>query len=292
MKKVVIDILLSAILFSTMEVALKVASFGIDPFQMTFIRFLIGGLCLLPFAMKEIKKREITFVKSDYTYLLLIGILNIVISMSFFQFGVMNTKASIAAVIFCTNPMFTMFFAHFLTDEKMNRRKALALLVSIIGLLFIMNPFNLNGADVKGMLLSFSSALTFGLYSAVGKKRIHKLGGLAQTSISFIFGSLALLVILIITKRPIISGIHSSEILLLLYICIAVTGLGYLFYFMAMEKSNASVASLVFFVKPAIAPIFAVVLLREVIKINLFFGIAFILVGSYINMNKIKIHND
>lgn len=289
MKKVVVCILLSAVLFSTMEVALKVASIGIDPFQMTFIRFLAGGLCLLPFAMKEIKKRDIKFERDDYIYLLAIGALNIVISMSFFQFGVMNTKASVAAVIFCINPMFTMFFAHFITDEKMNGKKAAALAISIIGLLFIMNPLNLNaGSDLKGMTLSFLSALTFGLYSAVGKRRISKFGGLAQTSVSFILGSLVLLLILIAANRPIIGGIHFAEIPLLAYISIAVTGLGYLFYFMAMEKSNASIASLVFFVKPAMAPVFAVVLLNETIKINLLFGIVFILIGSYINMNGFK----
>lgn len=41
MKKIIVYIFISAILFSTMEVTLKIVSIGIDPFQITFIRFIV-----------------------------------------------------------------------------------------------------------------------------------------------------------------------------------------------------------------------------------------------------------
>ena len=56
MKKLVLFILLSATLFSTMEVVLKIAGNQLDAFQLTLIRFFIGGMFLLPFALMEIKK--------------------------------------------------------------------------------------------------------------------------------------------------------------------------------------------------------------------------------------------
>ncbi len=285
MKKVFGFVILSAVLFSTMEVALKIASVGLDPFQMTFTRFFWGGIFLLPFAIKELKKRSIVFDRNDFYYYMILGILNIVISMTFFQLGVIYAKASTAAVVFCTNPMFTMLFAHFITEEKLTKKKVVALGISIIGLLFIMNPFNMNAGDeLIGIGLAFVAAVVFGLYSAYGKLRIIKYGGIAQTSISFIMGSLVLLVFLWVTRRPVISGITQDNLLLVLYISILVTGVGYLAYFMAMEKSNALYASLVFFVKPAIAPVFAILILCETITINVIIGIVFILIGSYITM--------
>lgn len=285
MKKVFGFVIMSAVVFSTMEVALKIAAFGLDPFQMTFIRFFLGGIFLLPFATKELKKRSITFGKDDFYYYIILGILNIVISMTFFQLSVIYAKASTAAVVFCTNPMFTMLFAHFITEEKMTNKKLIAILISMIGLIFILNPFNIDvGDELKGIGLSFAAALTFGLYSAYGKLRIKKYGGIAQTSISFILGSFVLLVGLWIAKRPVVSGITLDNLLLVLYISIIVTGVGYLCYFMAMEKSNAAYASLVFFVKPAVAPIFAIIILKETITINVVIGIGFILIGSYITM--------
>ena len=44
MKKAYGFVVLTAFLFGTMEVACKVAGNQLDPFQLTFIRFAIGGL--------------------------------------------------------------------------------------------------------------------------------------------------------------------------------------------------------------------------------------------------------
>jgi len=75
---------------------------------------------------------------------------------------------------------------------------------------------------------------------------------------------------------------------MVLYVGIMITGIGYLLYFLAMSISDAATASIIFFVKPAIAPIFAVIILHEVIQINGIIGIVLILVGSYINLREQK----
>ncbi|MBR0598993.1 DMT family transporter [Sinanaerobacter chloroacetimidivorans] len=292
MKKVIAYILISAILFSTMEVALKTAGNHLDPLQLTFLRFLIGGVFLFPFALKEIKKLGTVFTKKDYTHMLLMGIVCICISMVFFQLGVDHSNASTAAVIFCINPMFTMLFAHFLTEEKMNRKKLIALGIGILGILFMVNPFHLSpGNTLMGASFSVLSALFFGLYSAMGRTSVRRLGGLTQTSISFIMGSVVMLPVLILFDRPIFSGITVNHLPMLFYISIMITGIGYLLYFLAMGESDAATASVVFFVKPGLAPIFAVIALGEVIEINGFIGIALIFVSSYINLREQKKKN-
>ncbi len=290
MKKVMIYILISAVLFSTMEVTLKIAGLGLDAFQLTFVRFLMGGLFLFPFALVEIKRKATVLSKGDYGYMLMLGVICICVSMVFFQMGVMSANASTAAVIFCTNPMFTMIFAHFIADEKMTFKKGLAATVSIAGLVLIINPLHMSpGNTLMGMLFSLIAAATFGLYSAAGKKRIRRLGGLTQTSISFLLGSGMLFILLLILKKPIFTGITAENIWVVIYVGIAVTGLGYLYYFLAMEKSNATMASLVFFVKPGIAPIIAVIVLKETITLFMIIGIILIFIGSYMTLSKAAI---
>jgi len=287
MKKVILYIFLSAILFSTMEVALKIAGLGLDVFQLTFIRFFVGGSFLLPFALSEIRSRRTILSWSDIAYMALLGVVCICIGMVFFQLGVMGANASTAAVIFCTNPIFTMIFAHFIAGENMTIKKGTAAAISIAGLIAIINPLHMSpGNTLHGMLFSLASAIVFGLYSAIGKRRIRRLGGLTQTSISFLLGSGILFVILLILDKPVVQGLHPGNLAVVLYVSIAVTGLGYLFYFLAMEHSNATMASLVFFVKPGIAPIIAVIILHEVITLNVMAGILLIFIGSYMTMNK------
>jgi drug/metabolite transporter (DMT)-like permease len=289
MKKVVLYIFISATLFSTMEVVLKIAGSHLDAFQLTLIRFLTGGIFLLPFALLEIKKYHTVFTKKDILHMLAMGVVCICISMVFFQLGVENSKASTAAVIFCINPMFTMLFAHFMTEEKLNRTKIIALGFGLLGILFMINPFHMEpGNTALGVSYSILAAVTFGLYSAMGRTSVRRLRGITQTSFSFLFGSVVMIPLLLIMDRPIISGISSENILMVLYIGIMITGLGYLFYFLAMEASDAATASIVFFVKPALAPIFAVIVLHEAVGMNGLLGILLIFAGSYVNLREQK----
>ena len=55
-----------------------------------------------------------------------------------------------------------------------------------------------------------------------------------------------------------------------------------------MKNSNASTASIVFFLKPVIAPVFAVIFLSEIITYNMFIGIGLILAASYILIHQAK----
>ncbi len=288
-KKLVAFIITSAVLFSTMEVVLKIAGTQLDSFQLTMIRFFVGGLFLLPFALMEIRKYHTAITKKDYLHMAAMGIVCICVSMIFFQFGVENSKASTAAVIFCLNPMFTLIFAHFMTEEKLNRVKLIALAVGLIGIVFMINPLHMErGNTPLGVTYTILAAATFGLYSAMGRTSIKRLRGITQTSISFLFGSAVMIPVLLIMGRPLTSGISAGNILIVLYISIAVTGFGYLFYFLAMEVSDAATASIVFFVKPALAPVIAVITLHEAVGINGLIGILLIFAGSYINLREQK----
>ena len=284
MKKVYLFIFIAAFLFATMEVVLKLAGAKMDAFQLTFLRFLIGGIMLLPFALAEIKKRGVTFTVRDYLYLTMLGILCVPISMVFLQLGVMHSNASTAAVLFSINPLFTILFAHFLASERITKSKLVFLLLGLCGIFFIMRPWELQeGNTALGFTYTLSGALAFGLYTVMGKISIEKMGIVAQTSISFFFGAIALLVIILITGKPVIQDV-AENIVMVMYLSLFITGLGYYSYFMAIKNSDATTASFVFFIKPVIAPIIAVIVLHDRIVWSTYIGIAVILVASYLNI--------
>jgi drug/metabolite transporter (DMT)-like permease len=264
-----------------MEVALKVAGNTLDPFQTTFLRFMAGGLVLLPLGVREIRARQVRITAKMLAYFLMLGIICIPVSMILFQIGVMNSNASTAAVIFCANPLFTIIFAHFFSEnDRLNRRKAAALAIVLPGILMMIRPWDLQpGNTLAGAAQMILSALTFGLYSALNTRTIHNVGAFAQTSFNFILGALALLVMLLLSGKPVLAGV-GENIPILLYTGIVVTGGGYLFYFLAIRHSDAATGSAVFFLKPMMAPIVAVAVLSEKITWNMYVGIALILIAS------------
>lgn len=283
MKKGYVYIVLTAFLFSTIEITSKLIGNSISPFQLIFLRFIIGGIVFLPFTIIDIKKRDIHFNRKDFLFFSLTGFLSIVISMSLFQLAIVLTKASTVAVIFSTNPIYTIPLAFLMLNEKISKKTIISLIFSLGGILFILNPFNLN-PDFKGILITIAASVTFSLYSVISKPKLDRYGSLILNCFTFIIGDAILFLFLIIFKIPVLSGITRFNILPILYLGIFTTGFGYLLYFKAMEETSAIASSMLFFIKPALAPILAFIILRESIPLNTVMGILFILIGSYINI--------
>ena len=81
---------ITIMIFSTLEVVSSSLKGLIHPTQLIFIRFLIGGLALLPWVIA--KKEKIS--KKDWLFFAGLGILNPVISMGSLQIAISLGKAS------------------------------------------------------------------------------------------------------------------------------------------------------------------------------------------------------
>ncbi|MFT8837714.1 DMT family transporter [Liquorilactobacillus satsumensis] len=312
MKKTIIYVVISTLMFSSMEIALKVAGATFNPIQLNLIRFFIGALVLFPIASKTLKKQQRKIEKKDWMLFLITGFLCVIVSMSLFQLAVVATKASTVAVLFSCNPVFALIFAFVILHERLGRANLIAVTISIIGLIVIVDPFHLSRPF--GIILALLSAVTFGFYSIISRygSTQRGLSGIVMTCYTFIAGTLELLVLAWIThipavasylsripalasfsKIPVLQNITLASVPMLLYLGICVTGGGFAFYFLAMENSDVSTASLVFFIKPGLAPIMAAVLIGEHITLLTIIGIIIILIGSVVTFvgNRVKEDN-
>ena len=303
MKKGYVYIGLAALLFSTMEIALKLFSLGYNPLQLNLLRFAIGALVLLPFAIASLGKKlagQPPLGWGDAGFFALSGFICVVVSMGFYQIAVTRTPAAVVAVIFSCNPIFVVPLAAWMLGEKVSGRTVLALAASVVGIACISAPAFAakGGLDLLGIAFTVLSAIVFAFYGVMGKARSKRYGGLAMTCGSFVAGTLELFALILLTRVPAISaaltdaglGVFASVPILaglgladlpgLLYLGICVTGFGYAFYFLGMEATSAQTGSIVFFIKPALAPVLALLVLRESIPPLMLLGIAFIVGGS------------
>lgn len=280
MKNSFIYILLTAVLFTTLEPVSKLVATEITPFAMTFIRFLIGGAILLPFAIHKMKKNDIRLAGKDYAVLAGLGILCICISMVLLQTAVQKADSpALMAIIFSSNSVFTIILASFVLKEKMTVKKILAMILCICGVL-VCADFK-SGTNMTSVLYAVGAALTFSLYTVLSKKYSKKVSGIIQTGFSFFFGSLVLLVILLIMQENIFAGLNSvKNITIMLYLGIGITGVGYWAFFRAMEKSSATAASTVFFIKPILTP-FATFFINGIVPApKVFIALVLVVAGS------------
>lgn len=293
-------VVISTFLFSSMEIALKVAGGTFNPIQLNFIRFLFGGLLLLPFTMKTLKKQGHRLKGRDIAAFSMTGFSCVLVSMTLYQLAIQLSLPATIAILLSANPAFGMLIGLVLLKEKMSRTNTLAVILTLVGLLVIINPFNLT--NPLGITLGLLSSITFAIYGILTRLSSNKLGfgGMTMTCFSFIAGAIELAIFMAITHIPAVSkafsglegfsdipffqGITLSNILLLAYISFLVTGVGFGLYFVVMGEAGVPIASLIFFIKPALAPILSLLILGDPIHLNTIVGIIIILIGSVVTL--------
>ena len=297
MKKGYGYIAVAVVMFTSFEVVLKFIAGQINSVQLTLTRFSIGFLFLLPLALHTLKKRGKRLNAKTLASFALLGLTGIALSMPILHLAVNYTDSAVVAVLFSCNPVFVTFLAFFLLGEAIKKRHIAALTLEIVGTLALINPFQTQ-LNMTGVVLALLSTLFFSIYGVMGKKKVAEYGGAVVTCFSFLFGSLIVLVFILIThipavadaimaaglpgfaNIPILSGYTLENLPYVLYVSAGVAGIGFCAYFLAMEYQPASVVSLVYFFKPALSPVLAWWLHGEVISANMLLGIILIVAGS------------
>lgn len=253
MKKGFLLPLITAVIFATLEPVSKLIAGEMSPTAITFWRFFIGSFILIPPAVVRLRRDKISISGKDILVTAGLGILFICISMPVLQLGVKIAEApSLMAIIFSANSVFTIVFAIMMLGEKMTRNKLLALLFGVAGVLLCVD-FS-SGSNLLSIALALFSAISFSFYTVLTRKYGRNLGGFVQTALIFLFGSIVLCAVFSLAGENMFPPITGRTLGILLYLGLAVTGIGYACYFIAMDKGGPIMASMVFFIKPILTP--------------------------------------
>jgi len=297
MKKGYLYIAVAVVMFTSFEVVLKFIAGQINSVQLTLCRFAIGFEFLLPVALRTLKKRGKWLDWGSMAYFALLGFVGIALCMPILHLSVSYTNSSVAAVMFSCNPVFVTFLAYFLLKEPIKPRHIAALALEVLGTVVIISPWDTK-LNMTGVFLALLSTLLFSLYGVMGKRKVAEFGGAVVTCFSFLFGSLIVLVFILITHVPAVSqalrgmgldgfadipifaGYTLQNLPYVLFVSVGVAGIGFCAYFLAMEYQPASVVSLVYFFKPALSPLLAWMVHGEEISQSMLTGVILIVVGS------------
>jgi len=243
---------------------------GIEAIQINFIRFFIGGIVMLPFALKEVKEKNTTFDFKDILYFFALGTLLVPLANTFNQISIEYNSASFATFVFSSNPFFI--------KEKINIYLVIAVIFGIFGLTLIFNPFSFHYN--KYSFYALIAAILFSFYVILMQKANKKYGNLTTTALTIIFGTIIFYIYLLFKGIRIFDGINSGNILLLLYIGIFCSGITYLSYFKGILLTSVNTGSIVFFLKPIISTTLAMIILNEKVSSTFLVGALIIVISS------------
>jgi len=262
----------------------RILSQSLSSFDISFLRFFIASFILLCFSKNEFKYFSILNIK-DYLILLLLGVLGIFSYNFFFFSGLKTVEASKASVIIASNPTLTVLLASLFLNEKFTFKKLLGVVIALFGVLTVITKFNYLSLVTIGLgqgeIYLFCAALSWVLYSLLGKIILRKVSALFANTMAIVIGTFLLFPFSSMSfntfyQIPFISWLH------LIYLGALGTSVGFILYYQGIQKIGASkAASFINFV-PIFGVSFGFFFLNETIHVSLFIGLVNVILGVYL----------
>lgn len=284
--------IITLIFFSSIEVVSKDLMNYIGPFEMTFMRFLIGAAGLLVFSFINGAYREFSKLKkNDYFLMAILGFINIFFSMTMLQYAIKYGSPQVVALIISSNPIFVYLISVALKNDRFTLRHAAGFVLGITGLFFVIIQDISNIELEKGSLFALAGAFSFAFFTILNKKAVAEHRPIIVNIVTFCFGVIFILIYLALKGSvDIAPGTFASvnRIMTILYLGIFVTAVSYITFLSAIKQMGPVASSLVFMFKPSVATVFAVIFLSAELTPAFFAGLLLTAAGSRMIMKKPK----
>lgn len=284
-QKVFISLILVGVLGSTSPVINKILLQDLSPFVVSFFRFFISSLVILPIFVKHRKKSPPLTL--PVLGILFLSSLNILL----FILGVSKTSANSTQSIYTGTPLFVAFFAWVFLNERLTKYKSSGIFLGLIGVLcIIILPQIRSGAvstgNLSGNILVFLAMISWSLYT-VGSRyltnRKHYLP-LYLISVSFFLSTALFIGAMIYTGEitSVFKNITLQHLALLSFLGVAATICNYFLYQWVIHHASASTASLASYIGPPSGFFLAWLLLGEQLSKEIILGTIFVILGVYL----------
>ena len=264
---------LAAAIWGVGFVAQRMASFHVGFNAFNGIRFLMGGLVLLPFIYRRIRQQ-----RSGFGWMLLAGSILFVAS-SLQQLGISTTSASTAGFITGTYVVLVPVILAVFWRQRTSPYTWLAALVALGGT----DLLSTGGIAIKpseGSLLLLAGSFIWALHVIVVGQAVQKVDVFVFSAGQFLVCGLIHIVMSFIIEPVTISALRASW-LPLLYAGLASVALGFTFQAIGQKNAPAADAALILSLEAVFAAIAGVLFLAESMNPVQVVGAAIILAAIF-----------
>jgi drug/metabolite transporter (DMT)-like permease len=220
--------------------------------------------------------------RRDALRLAAVGICVVVGYHVFLNVGTKYTTSGTAALVVALSPALTLLLAAGIGLERWNLRRALGLAVAFAGVAIVVllgagGEFSL--ANAKGPLIVLVAPVAFALYNVLLKPLLARYDLLALTAATSLVGTVFLLPFVRAGTIDSVTGISAEDAVLVLYLGVASTFLGYIGWNVGLRGLGATRAVTYTYLISPLAVLMGAVFLDEPVTLWLAVGGALVLGG-------------
>jgi drug/metabolite transporter (DMT)-like permease len=275
---------LAIIFWGISFVATKAVLQEVSPVTLIFTRFAIAAVVLLC-VVRELPPRR------SWGALAVMGFVGVFVHQMLQSYALTMTSATNTGWLIGVTPIWSAVLAAIVLRERFGFWKIVGLLGGFAGALLVVTKGDfsarvLGRPSTTGDLLIFISTINWALYTVLGHKTIRELGPRRATSGSMLFGALMLAPFFVARRGWVeLPRLTAAGWGALLFLAIACSALGYLFWYGALERIEASRVAALLYAEPLVTFMAAALLLGERVSTIVVIGgvlvLASVLVAQY-----------
>lgn len=267
----------------------RLAAGHIPPVTLSFLRWSLAFLIILPFAWKHLKQ-DWDAIRGHLGIMVVLSITGIGAFNTMQYWALEYTQALNTLLLQSAGPPFVAVWSLLLLGVRLTLAQAGGIALSMAGVLVILLHGDLttlrNIEFNRGDVIFILALAMFGLYSVLSLKR-PKIHGLSFVGFTFGCGAAALIPLLIweLFARPVMQ-IDTANMLTLFYVAVFPSTVAYLCFNRGVQLIGANRAAPFFHVIPVFGAAMAIAFLGEQPQLFHVIGFALVLTGVFVASRK------
>jgi drug/metabolite transporter (DMT)-like permease len=259
--------LLAIVFWGVSFVATKAVLAEIPPTTLIFSRAGLGSLVLL--AILALRRQPVLPPRDALGPLALMGFVGVAFHQLLQAYALRLTSAVSTGWLIGLIPVWSALLAALLLRERFGPRKVAGLVIGFAGAVLVVTRGQLGAGllalpSTRGDLMVLASTLNWALYSVLGHATIRRLGATRATAGAMLLGWLMLAPVFLASGGWADYGrLSPAGWGAVIFLGVAASGLGYLFWYGALERVETSRVAALLYLEPLVTLAAAVVLLGE-----------------------------
>ena len=257
-------------------VATRAVVSEISPVTLIFLRAALGSMLLV--AILSFRRRAWWPDRSAWRSLLVMGFVGVALHQLLQAYALRLTSAVNTGWLIGLTPVWSAILAAIHLRERFPPRKLLGLALGFVGAALVVTRGQFASGvlalpSTRGDLMILASTVNWSVYTVIGHPVLKRLGALVATTCAMLVGW-ALLAGPFLYERGWGDLARLSPIgwLWVLFLGVCCSGLGYLFWYGALEKVEASRVAALLYLEPLVTLVAAVALLDEPVGVTTIAG--------------------
>lgn len=253
----------------------------VPPLTLAMLRYTVGFLCLLPFALAPLRGALEVLRARDLLAMTALGIGQFGVLIAVLNWGLQHVPAAQAALIFSLFPLLTLLLGALLGREQVTARLLLGVLLSIAGVALALLPKlkAVQGGSWWGELAVLASAAVGALCSVLYRPYLQRYPTLPVSAFAMFASVLFLAVAALGEQWPArVPALSGAAWAIVLFIGVS-SAVGYYWWLYALKHESPTRVTVFLALNPVTATVLGALLLAEPLRVELLLALVAIAIG-------------